>query len=382
MINWGINTFDLAIEKLVAGGEGLGFNDGKAVFVSGVLPGERVSVETVESRADFSRAALRGILAASPQRCEPPCALAGICGGCDWLHISYPEQLAQKKAIALEALRRVGRIELEDAEIEGSLPLGYRSRIQIHRDEQGALGFMGARSNRVVPVTGCPVAAPAANRAFASDPPAGLTRFTVFGWDLSYACEGVPGREELSVEVCGLPVAFSVRCFFQSNVSALEKLVAYVKGILDGALPQREAAVADLYCGVGVFGAHFFSAARGITSVEKDRLSISYAKRNVPRGRNKFYATSVENWSALGGSGRAFDAVVVDPPRAGLTRAVRRYLAERKPPLLVYVSCNPVTLARDLAFFLDSGFGLTSLRLFDFYPQTSHVEAVAALQTA
>jgi 23S rRNA (uracil1939-C5)-methyltransferase len=371
----------LAIEKLVAGGEGLGFNDGKAVFVPGVLPGERVSVETVESRADFSRAALRGILTASPQRREPACALAGICGGCDWLHISYPEQLAQKKAIALEALRRVGRIVLEDAAIEQSLPLGYRSRIQIHRDEQGALGFMGARSNRVVPVASCPVATPIANRAFTSNPPAGLARFTVFGCGSSYACEGIPGCEELSVEVSGVPLAFSVRCFFQCNVSALEKLVVFVKDVLDGALRLREPAVADLYCGVGVFGAHLFSVSRGITAVEEDRLSISYAKRNVPRGRNKFYATSVENWITMKEAEKAFDAVVVDPPRAGLTRTVRRYLAERKPGLLVYVSCNPVTLARDIAFFLGSGFALTSLRLFDFYPQTSHVEAVAALET-
>ncbi len=336
----------------MAGGEGLGFKDGKAVFVPGVLPGERVSAEMVESRTDFSRAALRGILTASPRRCEPACALAGICGGCDWLHISYPEQLAQKKAITLEALRRVGRIERDDAPIEGSLPLGYRSRLQVHRGEQGALGFMGARSNRVVPVESCPVATPSANRVFASDPPDGLDRFAVFGWDRSFACEGFPGREELSVEICGLPAAFSVRCFFQSNVPALEKLVSYVKGVVDGALRSRQAAVADLFCGVGVFGAHLFSAERGITAVEKDRLSISYAKRNVPRGRNKFYATSVENWSSQGEADRDFDAVVVDPPRSGLTSAVRRYLAERKPPLIVYVSCNPVTLARDLAFFL------------------------------
>jgi 23S rRNA (uracil1939-C5)-methyltransferase len=375
-------TFELNIEKLVAGGEGLGFTDGKAVFVPGVLPQERVIVETVESRPDFSRAALRGILTASPYRRDPACALAGICGGCNWLHIDYSEQLEQKKAIVLEAFRRIGGIRLEEAEIQPSAPLGYRSRIQVHRGDGGALGFMGVRSNTVVAVRSCPVTTPAANRVFSASPPAGLARFTVFGRDLSYACEGIPDGEEVSLEVCGARIRFSVRCFFQSNMGALEKLIPFVKDALGGASDRREAAAADLFCGVGLFGAHLSADFAGITAVESDRLSISYAKKNIPRGRNKFFAVSVENWTAEKQALGRFEAVIVDPPRTGLSRKVRNYLAGNKPGRLVYVSCNPVTLARDLSSLLASGFGLAGLRLFDFYPQTSHVEAVAVLESA
>jgi 23S rRNA (uracil1939-C5)-methyltransferase len=394
----GTISFELTIEKLVAGGEGLGFRDGKAVFVPGVLPGERVSVETVESRTDFSRALLRGVLSASPLRHRPPCPLAGVCGGCDWLHIDYTGQLEQKKAIVLEALRRVGGIRLDGLEIEPGSELGYRSRIRIHVDEHGKLGFMRAGSNRVVPVDSCPVATPEANRAFSLPPPAGSDRYTVFGCSGGYACEGAQGNEELSIDVCGLPIAFSVRCFFQGNLGVLEKLVPCVvrsacggSGSMGGAAEGGPAAgggsaprglAADLYCGVGVFAAHLQSFFSGVTAVDNSRPSVSYAKINVPRGRNKFFAVSMETWTASKEALGPFEAIVVDPPRAGLSRKVRAYLAGKKPRSLVYVSCNPVTLARDLSSLLGAGFELADMRLFDFYPQTSHVEAVAVLRSS
>ncbi len=375
-------TFEVVIEKLVAGGDGLGFMDGKAVFVPGALPGERVRVESVESRADFSRAMLRQVLSASPHRREPPCPLAGTCGGCDWQHIEYAEQLAQKKSIVAEALRRTGGIRLEEAgvgplAIEHGIPLGYRARLQVHRGAGGALGFMAAASNTVVPVQSCPVATRDANRVFLSAPPEGADRFTVFGHGGAFAFEGSPDGEEIRLEILGVPIAFSVRCFFQSNVEALEKLILFVKGALGG---PAAGPAADLYCGVGVFGAFLASAFAGITAVESDRTAIAYAKRNVARGRNKFFATDVETWTAERQARAPFSAAVVDPPRTGLSRKVREYLADRKPPALVYVSCNPVTLARDLAFLVSSGFALKDMRLFDFFPQTSHVETVAVLR--
>jgi 23S rRNA (uracil1939-C5)-methyltransferase len=369
-------TFEMTIEKLVAGGDGLGFRDGKAVFVPGVLPGERVSVEIVESRTDFSRAVLRGIVSPSPGRREPACALAGVCGGCNWLHMDYETQLEQKKAIALETLRRTGGISLETIDIEPGAPLGYRSRLQVHRGDDGALGFMGLRSHSVVPVERCPVAEPTAGRVFSAPPAVGADRFTVFGYAGSFACEGAPGAEEAAVEVSGARLVFSVRCFFQSNVPVLERLVAFLMGELGEAAWRGRAA--DLYCGVGVFGVHLAGTFDGVTAVESDKLSIQYAKRNIPRGKNKFYATPLENWVRMKESGVPFSAVVVDPPRTGLARKVREYLAASRPPVLVYVSCNPVTLSRDLVSLSES-FTLKRLKLFDFYPQTSHIEAAAVL---
>ena len=140
----------------------------------GVLPGELVRVRIVQRRRDFERAALLEVLTPSAQRVAAPCRLAGICGGCDWLHIGYAEQLAQKVALVRETLRRTGHIEWPEIDIEPSPPLASRGRAQVHRDEQGRLGYMGAGSNHVVPVDTCPIVVPAINgtvRRFSSRPP-------------------------------------------------------------------------------------------------------------------------------------------------------------------------------------------------------------------
>ncbi len=140
---------------------------------------------------------------------------------------------------------------------------------------------------------------------------------------------------------------------------------------------------ADLYAGVGLFGAFLSESFSRIICVESSAMSLSYARRNVPGAANEFHPMSVEDWIAGGApAGRTpLDAVVVDPPRTGLGPAVRAWLREAAPRRLVYVSCNPVTLARDLGELVAGGFVLDDLRLFDFYPQTSHVEAVAKLRS-
>ncbi len=162
---------EIVIQKLVAGGEGLGFLDGKAVFVPGTIPGETVRVRLTQRHRDFDRASVVEVIAASPNRQDPPCRLAGICGGCDWLHIRREEQLAQKLEIVREAFRRVGRFTWEDISVHAGASLGYRNRVQMHRDTNGRLGFMGAASRDVVPVQTCPVSDPGINRVFAEGAP-------------------------------------------------------------------------------------------------------------------------------------------------------------------------------------------------------------------
>ncbi len=379
---------DIRIDKLVPGGEGLGFHEGKAVFVAETIPGERVRAEIVESRKDFARGVVREILIPSPARQEPPCALAGECGGCGWLHMSYQEQLAQKVSIVRETLKRVGKLDAGELEIEPSLPLGYRNRIQVHKDPEGRLGFMerrrapllGRRSGCVVPVKTCPVASQSVDRVFREPPAVQAKRFTVFGHDGLFACEGSSGAEEIEVSVGGKRIAFSVRCFFQSNLAALEKLVPFAVAGLSDRAPGGGAA-ADLYCGVGIFAAHAVDLFSKIVAVESDPLSVSYARRNVPADGNEFFALTVESWIQEAGEA-VFDAVIVDPPRAGLSQKVREFLLERKPGRLVYVSCDPVTLARDLGILVSGGFRLQEIKLFDFFPQTAHVESVAKLAPA
>jgi 23S rRNA (uracil1939-C5)-methyltransferase len=366
---------EIVIEKLVAGGEGLGFLEGKVVFVPGALPGEKIRVHVTERRRDFDRASLIEVIAASPHRQNPPCRLAGICGGCDWLHISYEEQLSRKVEIVREAFRRVGRFAWEDISIHPGPALSYRNRVQMHRDRAGRLGFMGAGSQKIVPVEVCPVSDKAINRVFANTTlaPAGLDRFIVWGEGDTTAAEGIDDERDLVACVQGKKIVFSIGCFFQSNLSVLSKLIPFVMEDLSGET------AADLYCGVGLFGAFLSERFERVTAVESSSLSMSYARRNIPGIGNDFYPMNVEQWIESGVARFPYDAVLVDPPRAGLGPGVRRWLSTAKPTRVVYVSCNPVTLARDLGELLSGGFSLDKVGLFDFFPQTSHAETVALL---
>jgi 23S rRNA (uracil1939-C5)-methyltransferase len=366
---------ELLVTRLVAGGDGLGFIDGKAVFIPGVLPGERVRVRVVQHRRDFDRAVLVDVLEASVHRVAPSCRYAGVCGGCDWLHIGYEEQLRQKVSIVSEALKRTGHIEREDPQIEPSEPWQARNRAQVHRGPRGGLGFMGARSEQVVTVEDCPIVAPGIGKLFRGEvsPPQGLERFTAFADGDLLALEGRDDGRDLALTVGGRRILFSVGCFFQSNIGVLQKLVPWAVAGLEGS------AAADLYCGVGLFGAFMAEKFSRLILVESRAVSISYARRNVPGTANEFYPMTVEQWIHSGAASSRPDAAIMDPPRAGLGPEVRAWLTEKSPRQLVYVSCNPVTLARDLSGLLAGGYVLDDLRLFDFYPQTSHIEAVARL---
>ena len=369
---------ELVIDKLVAGGDGLGFSEGKAVFISGVLPGERVRARIVESRRDFDRASLIEVLTPSADRVTPPCALAGICGGCDWLHIRYEAQLAQKAGIVREALRRVGRIDWSEIGVEAGPPLGYRNRVQIHLGSGGRLGYKGKASTRVVPVASCPIADRGINRIFDGrvEAPRQLDRFTVYSSGDALVREGIDDQRDMLVRVLGKEIAFSVGCFFQSNLTVLEKLVPFALQGLSGA------AAADLYCGVGLFGSFLSDRFPRVIAVESSSTAAGYARRNVPSPAGEVYPMSVEQWIASAAHGGPLDAVVVDPPRAGLGAEVRAWLCAAAPKRLAYVSCDPVTLARDLGQLVAGGFVLEEVRVFDFYPQTSHVESAARLRFA
>lgn len=374
---------EVVVERLVAGGDGLVRRDGKALFVPGVLPGERVAVRVVESRRDFDRGALIGILEPSPDRVRPVCPLAGRCGGCDWMHAAHAAQLALKRAIVAEALRRTGRLDREEPPLPPGPAFAYRNRVQLHRHASGALGYREAAADRVVAATACPVAVPPIEALLADPPPptfAGLDRFTVFadgGW---IAIEGRDDDRDLAVEVAGRRLVFSVACFFQSNLAVLEDLAVFVTAALAASGGRPAGVLADLYAGVGLFGSLAADRFDRVVGVESSAVSLSYARRNVGCDRLMTFPMPVEQWIAAGAGGGPFAAVIVDPPRAGLDPAVRSWLIAARPRTVVYVSCNPVTLARDLGDLVRGGFTLEALRLFDFYPQTSHVEAAAVLR--
>ncbi|MGO8695000.1 MAG: class I SAM-dependent RNA methyltransferase [Rectinemataceae bacterium] len=376
------DVFRLRMEKLVAGGEALAFQAGKAVFVPLALPGELVEVRLARSSRDWAKAELLEVLEPSPHRVTPPCPIYSKCGGCNLQHLDYGTQVAEKALILSEAFLRTGRMEIGALSVLPSPPFAYRNRLQIHRSPSGRPGFMRRSGNAVVEAPTCPIAVDSV-RAWIEEqnlsPPAeGLgarapdpSRFIVFGRDKELWVEGE--TEEAELQIGGEAIRFRVGGFFQSNLQLLECLVPRMLERLSG---ER---AADLYCGVGVF-AHFLASRFGrLSCVEEDSLSIELARRNVPGPGREFFAAAVEDWLRNPSAEERFDCILVDPPRSGLSASVRSYLVRARVPALLYLSCDPVTLARDIGELTRSGYSLESVEGLDFYPQTSHLESFARL---
>jgi 23S rRNA (uracil1939-C5)-methyltransferase len=254
------------------------------------------------------------------------------------------------------------------------MPLGYRNRVQIHRDGEGRFGYLGRHSHRFVAVPSCPVCVPPLNRLFQAPFSGTRERFTAFSGGDWAADEERDGDRDLDVTLHGRRIAFNVRCFFQSNLSLLE-------GLVDAATEELSGRMAyDLFCGVGLFGAFLRDRFETVVCVESQQTALDYARRNVTGPSHEYYPMDAEAWAKGTPGRRRVDAVVVDPPRTGLPSSLRESLARMAPGILVYVSCDPVTLSRDVGHFVSRGFRIESVRLFDFYPQTPHVETVARLR--
>ncbi len=322
------------------------------MFVPGVLPGERVRIRVAQRRGDFDRAALVEVLEPLRHRVGPGLPVRGHCGGCDWLHIAYEEQLRQKVSIVAEALRRTGHIEREDPPIEPSEPWHAAKPGAGASRAAGRPGVHG-RAQRTGRHRGrLPDRGPGHREAFsrrgqAPCRPGPIHRLRRMGTSL--AVEGGDDGRELAVDVAGQRIVFSVGCFFQSNLGALQKLVPWALAGLEGG------SAADLYCGVGLFGSFLAAHFARVICVESSAMSLSYARRNVPGASHEFYPMAVEQWiqsgaaSAAAGRGRRRSAA--RRPRHGGPRLAR----DEPPGQLVYVSCNPVTLARDLADLTAAG---------------------------
>ena len=381
LIMAGAGSVTLKIEKLAAGGDGLAFYGGRAVFVPFALPGETVLAVIKEEKKDFSLAALVTILEPSPNRVEPACPIYGECGGCGLQHLAYPCQLEEKTSLVRESLKRIGHIELDEIAAVPSLPFSYRNRVQFHFTPEGRIGFMKRGSSQVVEARSCPVAVKAirswmeersgGTRGFEElkNYVVGKDRFIAFGAGNEVYVEGRNGVIE--VTLLGKRISFHIRGFFQSNLYLLEYFIPDVVADLSGR------AVADLYGGVGLFSAFLGSAFEKTVCVENDPFSIELAKRNAPNSVNEFYPISVEDWIKGSSARRHYDAILVDPPRTGLSPSVRAWLAQKRAPVIVYVSCDHATLARDAADLKKAGYRLESLKVFDFFPQTGHAECHA-----
>ncbi|MEN6601027.1 MAG: TRAM domain-containing protein [Bryobacteraceae bacterium] len=368
---------ELTVEKWVYGGDGLARLDGQIVLIPFVLPGETVRARIVSRQRSMLRAVPLDILAPSPERMSAACPYFGRCGGCHYQHAVYETQLKLKREILRETVRRVGKIEAPDEiEIIAGEPYGYRNRIQLHVD--GArTGYREAGSHRLCPIDQCPIASPRINQAL---------RENVAGHRFPRHVESIelftdvtrvqaPVAENLPIEYRVGEEVYRVgrRSFFQVNRFLAGRLVERVTASAAGARAL------DLYAGVGLFSlplARRFSEVVAVEAGAGDSEDLAYNAQHAglpvraERAAVDLYLETVADTP---------DLIVADPPRAGLGKQVVRELLRLQAPRIVIVSCDPATLARDLALLLAGGYRMERTTMVDLFPQTYHIETVVNL---
>ena len=409
---------ELSIEKLVQGGEGLArLPDGRVCFVRGGLPGERCRVELTAGKKDFARGRVVEVLEISADRAQPKCPLYGKCGGCSLQHLDSAKQVAYLERVERENFKRIAHEELpDDFVIHQGEPWGYRNRARVvylgERDGHCRFGFRKQESNGVVPVDNCPVLTPGLNDFLKNAKPSeifkGLKRiprdlelnlFDDGTGRVSYYYRGMPEarKRESSVscvKIGAKQIKSDASVFFQSNLSLLPRLVQSVREAVDEGIASGAASdewLIDLFSGVGFFAALLQDKFKRITTVERDGLCLQYARDNLcvmgkpMPGQAGHDIVRVENVSAPAEEWLAKNVVdkpatlIVDPPRTGLPPEALTAIVKSSVNRLIYVSCDPVTLARDFAKFRTAGFSLKRAEGFAFYPQTPHLEMMFVL---
>ncbi len=396
----GVRTrLELTTTAAVAGGTSLARDgDGRVVFVSGALPGERVAVTITETRKDFARAQVTDVLDPSPDRVTPPCPhVERGCGGCDLQHVRAGAQPALKRSIVVDSLRRIGRIADADDRVRLGPPLADRSYRTTVRGavERGRFGFRAQRSHDVVDVDHCLVAHPLVDEIIA------VGRFdrqdeviiragAATGERLVLTSPDsvgvvvpdgvvVVGRSTITdhpepwfhEDIAGTRLRISATSFFQARPDGAEALVAAVIE-----LGGRELAganhVVDAYGGVGLFAATAVPPSARTTVVEWNRSSIADATANL-RGRDVTVRRSdVARWHPS-----PADVVIADPARSGLGRRGADALVGTDASVIVLVSCDPASMARDATLLAPRGYSLEEALVVDLFPHTHHVEVVS-----
>ncbi|MGA9042758.1 MAG: 23S rRNA (uracil(1939)-C(5))-methyltransferase RlmD [Terriglobales bacterium] len=434
---------ELTIEKLIYGGDGLArlpadeHGRGKAVFVPFVLEGEKIEALLYQQKKGFARGWAKSILQASPHRIEPPCPYFQRCGGCHYQHASYEHQLEIKAAILKENLLRIAKLELPvELKIHPSPPWNYRNRtrLKVRIAPEFAIGYYRFNSHELFPVEQCPISSPLINRAIAalwqlgrsgsfagadgvqeieffanaddaqllleaycaSNTPTdsakhlseillqalpevtGVVAFKTSVPDPSGKRIDEPeeiasaGAKELTYKTKHASYRVSAGAFFQVNRYLTDELVSIVTG------GQSGKTVLDLYAGGGLFSSVLNREFERVIAVESSQTSHIDLVYNSPANVKAVHGTTAQYLKNVAGKLQP-DLVVVDPPRSGLGEDVVKSLASLDAPRMVYVSCDPATLARDMGGLLGAGYRVEQAHLVDLFPQTYHLESVLHL---
>ena len=368
------DKISLTIHDIAFGGEGVGRVDDFVVFVPFVLVGETVAAEITEVKKNFARAKLLRVEQPSPERVEPECRYFGACGGCQYQHVAYPAQLRLKHKQIADLFERVGKIPSDKIApvIPCPQPYGYRNRIMIrsqwNKPEQKLnIGFVRGDCGLVEDIVECKIAEPALNE------------------QIQHVRAHPPPKGGIKVVLRVQPEDWEVPTdsFFQNNFFLLPELVATARGFLQDSGARH---LIDLYCGVGFFGIGLADAVESFVGVEYDRLAIQAARKNAAArniANGEFISAKAEDVFAelVKRFSPERTAVILDPPRKGCQPEILRRLREVRPAQVIYVSCHPATMARDLNVLSGDGvFELARVQPLDMFPQTQHVECVADLR--
>lgn len=382
----------LRVGDIVAGGAALArLEDGRVVFVGYAAPGELVRAKVERIHADYIEAVVEEVIEASPDRVEPPCPIFGECGGCQLQHMAYPAQLAAKEAVVREQLRRIGH--LDDAVVRpivgASHPWAYRNHVRFSTGRKfGDVGFISRRGHGLLKVDCCPISDPWVNELLPrlQGHGAGLHQVQVRhsavtgSWLVSPRVPGADiesGQPWYEEELAGHRFRVSASAFFQVNHAQAEQMARLVAE----ALPQQGKLLVDAFAGVGTFAKVFSDRFDRVIAIEESHSASKDAVVNLADAPNvDLRIGKVEDVLPLLESPP--DAIVLDPPRPGCAPPVLEAIATFRPTVVVYVSCNPATLARDLRVLVDAGYSLDSVTPLDMFPQTGHIECVSRLSLA
>lgn len=405
---------DVFIERIVPGGAGLAFAEGLTIFVPLTAPGDKARVRVSEKKKQVAFAELVQVLEPAPARQTPPCPHFGNCGGCDFQQLNYSAQLAAKVEIIRDSLRRIGKInwQAEIPIVPSPDVLNYRTRAQWKRDRQtGALGYFRRNTHTVFEVETCPILSPALEKtlfelkakqnAFFTEAQAVSSNAEVSlrfvkneklsDFDENFyaankdfaeqtraeAGENQKSAKEISLKIGEFEYRFSADTFFQVNHALLPEFITAALKDFAGK------AALDLYCGVGLFSLPLAKKFETVAGIEGNAASIEFARKNAASAEienAQFETALVSEWLKKEEKKlQEIDFVLLDPPRTGTEKETVEILARLKPARISYVSCNPATLARDLARLQD-GYKIEKIEAFDFFPQTHHVETIVHLK--
>ena len=419
------DVLEVTVERILPGGRGIAHAEDFTVMVALAAPGDRLRVRFDRVKGSVAFASIVEILEPSPQRIEPPCPYFGRCGGCDFQQLNYQAQLDAKVEIIRDCLRRIAGIEhVPDFEIMAAPnEWRYRARAQWQYDSRRRhLGYFEANSHRVCDVAECAVLVPQLQRQLellrrevkSGDLPEEARYFRVIAGDETVSMAGiaderrrdtpptvVDGSHDITRTIHGERYHLNAESFFQTNVDLLPALIDYALG------DSRGEKAVELYCGVGLFTVPLARRFERVIAVEDDSDATNFARQNLADAgltnahvENSDVGDWLENLECAGfdgaldgnSTGRSkaaspfrsaaalqVDFLLLDPPRTGAESLVMSGLIKTKPQHISYVSCDPATLARDLKKLLEGGFSITSMRAFDMFPQTHHVETVVHL---